>query len=345
MMDVEKTEFAKEEKQKYEFSEVLAALRHPDGPRAGIKALGALWEKNSAARYRRFYYEQILLRAADSASSATGAISDPAVAIEAMLCSDEFIIRSAGVLTNEYRHLKRIVFLHIPKSGGTTIVNTLIADPRYAIVYMPRVIFEAQKDQRLDMLAKAAKSLHDPRAENIVFFGHPTVRDVLQYNMKRGADSIFSTLRDPIDTAISALNYSLTILNTYGGRADSVAVRNKLGLASDHKLETRDELASFAEAFIDKMLMQNIACATLGKEPTASSAIECIQILGIEIAPIAALGDVLNRFGFTSERIDNKSTEYIKFEHLPLASQAKLYDRFSEDLKLYHFLKRRQWRV
>ncbi len=339
------TDIVKEEEQKFDFSEILRALRHPDGHKVGIKVLGSLWNKNSAARHRRFYYEQILQRKADSAISATEEISNPAVAIAEMLSSNEFIIRSVGVLANEYRHLKRIIYLHIPKSGGTTILNALMADPRYAIVYMPSVKFVEQKDRRMDLLVKEAEALHDPRTKNIVFFGHPNARDVVQYNLKRGTDIIFSTLRDPIDTAVSCLNYSLTILNKYSGRADSVGLREKLGLSNDCKFESCDELVNFAEVFIDKLLMPNVACATLGKEPTANSAIEWIQILGIEIVPIAELGELLNRFGVPSDRADNKSIEYVKFEQLSLATQAKLYDRYSEDLKLYHLLKRKQCRL
>ncbi len=131
-----------DEEPKSALSEVLEALRHPDGPGAGIKALGFLWEKNSAARYRRFYYEQILQRTADSAISARAPVSNPGAAIAEMLCSDEFINGSVGTLANEYRHLKRMIYVHIPKSGGTTVMNAFIDDPRHAIVYMPRAIFE-----------------------------------------------------------------------------------------------------------------------------------------------------------------------------------------------------------
>ncbi|MBG0791970.1 hypothetical protein IYY11_00400 [Methylocystis sp. H62] len=334
-----------DEEPKSALSEVLEALRHPDGPGAGIKALGFLWEKNSAARYRRFYYEQILQRTADSAISARAPVSNPGAAIAEMLCSDEFINGSVGTLANEYRHLKRMIYVHIPKSGGTTVMNAFIDDPRHAIVYMPRAIFEGHNARRMDILAEEAKALHDPRVRNIVFFGHPTVRDIMLYKLKRGTDTIFSTIRDPIDSAISALNYSITLINEYSDRADSLDLRKQLGLTGDRKLETRDELANFAEVFFDKILMGNIACATLGREPTANSAIEWIQILGIEIFPISALGALLNRFGVPTERIDNKSTEYVKFEQLPLASQVKLYNIFSEDLKLFYFLERKQWRL
>ena len=127
--------------------------------------------------------------------------------MEEMLTSEEFINNYVWYLLDDFQHLKRELFVHIPKTGGTTVIHAFKNDPRFSVLKMPSFVKGGWMPDVLGLFGEATRSLLNSNTKYIALDGHPSIRDLITFHAKRADDSIFTVLRDPYTTAVSFINF------------------------------------------------------------------------------------------------------------------------------------------
>ena len=130
---------AKEMKSLY--CQLIYALANKGGYEAGLDKLSRRCQEDEHFKYFRAYYEELLKRSPEDAEIAAKPIHDSTETIKSMIRSDEFSGMYAHNFCNEFPSLNRELFIHIPKTGGGTILASLNADARFAIMPLPDQFF------------------------------------------------------------------------------------------------------------------------------------------------------------------------------------------------------------
>ena len=118
------------------FSRILEPLAATHGYAAGLERLGERLRAEEPARFLRFYYEEILGRSPETAQLALLPVDSPADTIRALLSSDEFMYNHDIVFQRGFPNLTREFFLHVPKSGGTSIFQAFASDKRFCPLHL-----------------------------------------------------------------------------------------------------------------------------------------------------------------------------------------------------------------
>src|SRR4029077_517258 len=124
-----------------------------------------------------------------------------------MLWSDEFQSRIVGLLLDSFPEKRRLIHVHIPKSAGTHFFARIA--PIYPSINQDiQVSSWTSKQELMEILASLASIIEF--YDFIMVQGHFTLSYVAREIGVRFGDEIFSVVRDPVMSAISAANYVAT---------------------------------------------------------------------------------------------------------------------------------------
>lgn len=320
--------------------EIFRAITDVTGYNAGLQRLGRELATQASARSRRFYYEEILGRSPEDAVFALDPIDDPAECIRYLLCSDEFMSEHDIILQREFPNLTREFFLHVPKSGGTTILQAFGSDRRFCLLYLFPGFDNGWFEDRLHYLRTAVSRLLHQEAQYVVVGGHLTAQRIITHHLKRGWDSAFATVRDPIESSVSWVNYVLTLLATDPNHPDVAAWRSILEIPPKREFTDRRAALDLAPRIIDRLVPSNAICTALGRTPDFISAVDTATVLDVKMIRIEQIGDFLRSRGITRFESRNVSHKHVAWSDLDHKTRSMLYDKNSEDLKFYDWVTR-----
>lgn len=270
--------------------ELLLALRNYDQTE-GLDAFLDGFDFTGVTSHQIYF--SVLGRLPESAHVAAMPLGyDPREHLKAALLSSEF---QSGLIMHVLRAFpekKRVVFVHVPKCAGSDLASHLMQ--RYGEVYLgqldqsPIHVPPQNLPWRLQMLTS---NLH--RHDSIAVIGHIGLNWLLSEQLLRFGDTAFTVVRDPIDMAISKVNYVLTLmqrdpsartplvlewirrfnLDRYSNGLPSERAELKplaLGMLRDTRIVPRDNLCAFlgrgdAQTALDFCASANIELTTVSR--------------------------------------------------------------------------------
>ncbi len=319
---------------------VFRAVADPDGYDAGLRKLDENLRRRGPSQFARFYIEELLGRSPETAAEARELVLFPSRRISEILCSHEFMDRHDIILQREFPHLTREFFFHIPKSGGSTVFEAFRADPRFCPLHLFPGYDNGWFATILGYLRDTVLRLTDPQTRHVFIFGHPPTSRILTNNLKRGWDTAYTILRDPIDACLSRINYVLTLLCGNPNHPDVVGWRNTLELPDDPFLPDRRRAIELAPKIVALLVPDNPTCLALGTEPQLESVLDNAAILDLKIIRFQQVDDYIRYRGITRFDRANVSTRYVELSDLDRRLRLTIYDKNAEDLKFYDWVGR-----
>jgi hypothetical protein len=318
---------------------VLRALLDENGYDTGLDRLGAALAQNQNATKQRFFYEEILKRNPESFEAAMIEVASPADAIRGFLSSEEFVIRHNKLLLDEFADLKRELIIHVPKSGGTTLMNSYQRHAAYASLADEHYVL-ANCTDRLDYYRGRVEDLTRPGVTSVVITGHVKAPFIFENGLKRGNDEIFSILRDPVDSSVSFVNYILTELKSGSAHRENESRRVLLGLGPDEPIEGPEMVQRLARAIVENLMPSQNLCSMFSRYDKFDDAANMIAILGVRFIPVDKLDQFMTEKGLPFERRENVSSRFLEFSDIARSTRMLIYEKIGEDLKLYSWLER-----
>ncbi len=312
---------------------VCRALIDPEGYDAGLRRLDDDLRRRGPSQFARFYIEELLGRSPDTAAIAQEVVVSPSRHIRQILSSNEFMEQHDIVLQREFAHLSREFFFDIPKSGGATLFEAFRSDPRFCPIHLFPAYDNGWFGASLAYLRNTILRLEHPQARHISVFGHGSAVRILNNTLKRGWDSAFAILRDPIDTCLSVINYALDLLRTKPSHPDVIRWRCALELSDSAFLPDRRAALDLAPKIIDLVAPGNPLCEILGSEPSLESVLDNAAILDLKIIRFEQLDDYIRFRGTTRYGRMNVSARYVELADLDRRARLAIYEKNAEDIK------------
>ena len=147
------------------------------------------------------------------------------------LASEEFQSRIVSLILRAFPEKRRMIFVHVPKCAGTDLTESL--SPYYPHLYYLLGLERFTTKEHLFASLKEI-SLRLRLADYVFVSGHVPLGWYLDNDLIRHGDRIFTTIRDPMQMAISNANFIATrlIMFRQESRADTAGWLQALGLPS-----------------------------------------------------------------------------------------------------------------
>lgn len=319
---------------------VCRALTDPEGYDAGLRRLDDDLRRRGPSQFARFYIEELLGRSPESAAEARELVLLPSRRIREVLSSNEFMDQHDIILQREFAHLSREFFFHMPKSGGSTVFKALRSDPRFCPLHLYPGHDNGWFQTKLGYLRNTALRLADPRTRHVFIVGHPHTSRILDNNLKRGWDSAFTFLRDPIDASLSRVNHVLTALYKTPNHPDVTSWRKTLGLPDDPFVPDRRRALDLAAKIVDLLVPDNPTCEALGAEPLLESVLDNAAILDLKVIRFEQIDEYIRHRGITRFDRADISTRYVELSEFDRRLRLTIYEKNAEDLKFYDWVGR-----
>lgn len=301
-----------------------------------------------ADKRSRYYYEALLERSPERSAVANSEVPHPMFTLREFMASDEFAANHMRTLRDLFPDRSATFFLHIPKTGGSTVCESMERSRRFVWLLMPDSIGHGGGDERLSYYGGVVSRLRNSN-KDFTIGGHATASLLLNTRLKKPDDRVFTVVRDPCDLMISWLNYLLTIVYTelpsnpdFAGRPDAKRVDDLIG----HDWCSGPISISDAqiELLVENVTYRNPICRSIGAEPTFVSAIDTLARLDIEVIPFHGISQFCEKNGFPSSEDRNISVKFIKKSTLRKSTLEMIYDRIGEDLKFYSYVESTDFR-
>jgi hypothetical protein len=265
-----------------------------------------------------------------------------------MLHSDRF---QKDVLTRVLRAFpekRRIVFVHIPKCAGSDLrMNLSYRFPELGEELANRaqtpchVLFES--------LAEFVRELEF--SEELLVHGHLPLSYYTSNELIRPSDRIFTIVRDPIDIAISYINYVLTRIhrNAVDGRLerdveDWLSILGMTALPAAVTPEfVREHVSTLLHS--ENVVVPNSMCYWLGGG-TVGEVVDRLAFYDVEITDTIRYGCWLKcRWDISPNTRHNESIKFVSKETIGHAEIDYLHDVQAEDRKLFGMIQRALARI
>ena len=265
-----------------------------------------------------------------------GAPFNPPAYCKALLLSVEFQSTIVSRLLNAYPEKPRRFFVHVPRSGGTSLGETLELHA-CTIPYNAMGLAWSSGRTFLDAVAQICRSVE--RHDAIHVTGHYTLRSLLDGRLWRFGDVIWTSLRDPRDIVVSFLNYILTTLQSDSDlvRPDSLAWSRALGLTAPIARLQPERIRQLLPRMIqdDRLLPRNLFCHFLG-DGTAASTVDLLAAADVEIVASTKLDRWRERhWPEAALARANVSTPFVTWKTLGEDGQRRIEALIGQDLLLY----------
>lgn len=258
--------------------------------------------------------------------------------INNLLLSDDFQTNVIALFLMAFPEKKRLIFIHVPKCAGTDLSANLMKKVPFLHQQMTQSHWLAKDD-----LFRALSRL----VLNIRFFddlfvtGHNSLGYYTARRLIRPSDKVFTILRDPIQIAISQVNYVMTrLVESARTGTFSPDTREWMNFLNIDTLPfvidpvTVQELCS--RILRTKQITQpNSMCFWLGGND-AESAIEQLADADVEITTTENYEDWLRQvWGITTTTRLNRSETFTSADMMSHQDLSYVQEVYSEDIKLY----------
>lgn len=326
---------------KYGNMPVLAALLNEladwfEGT-SDLSELAARLEDTPQAEFRRYYYLAILGRSPENELLARETTTNRLETALEFLSSDEFMVRHINVFRDMFPSIKAEIFLHIPKSGGTTILEAQRSSDLYAFIRNPEAAM-AWESNRLSYLGHVMSALRT-KGRKIAISGHPTAQLLITHRILGPDDEIYTILRNPLSTVVSYLNYVLTSVALQRPH-DSVDRWSQI-IDIPNLCTGKQIPVSVLLKILKEIVPKNVICMTLAANNWAQ-AVRIIQLLGIQVFFFEDLDSILIEKNFPTDKQANKSFKFVDENALSHELASAIAEHISEDIKLYRWAVRRK---
>lgn len=306
----------------------LADLHEGKGDLSGVEAV---LEKHPDAGVTRFYYEAILGRSPESGDFATRPVKDRLKCALFFLGSDEFLGSHIQTFRTLFPNIKASIFLHIPKSGGSTLIESQRHSHQFAFFTSPE-FFSTWESDRISYYGGLIASLRSPN-RTIAIIGHPTGRFLIDSNIKRENDEVYAILRDPFSTMVSFINYILTCVAENRPGRDVERWRSVIGIPS---LTSKSPIpSSVLLKVLHELIGRNVLCATLSATGRFEDAVESIKILGLQPLFFEDIDCIIKQKGLPSVPRENTSVKFVTEANIEKQVREAINSYIEEDIKLY----------
>ena len=284
------------------------------------------------ASIRRFYYLAFLGRIPESQEIALQPVANRLECALEFLRSDEFLQKHIKIIRNMFPTILASFFLHIPKTGGRTILAAQERATNFVTFRTPTDVSNWEED-RLMYFGRMIASLRKGNCR-IAVSGHPTAEFLVSQDILGPEDEVFTILRNPPALVISFINYVLTcvseqrphrVIDLWGRIVDMPA------LSVGDKIPKEVVLR-----ILHQIIPLNISCAVLGGA-TWEKSVEFIKTMGIEMFFLDDLDTVIERKGLPSLPPHNISVKFVNESELDDEVRNAIIEHVKEDIKLYHW--------
>jgi hypothetical protein len=321
----------------------LDEVRQAGGYDEGVRRLCARFAKRQDVQNVGYLYRSLLKRNPENADVARrpfGLLEDE---LKAFTLSSEFK-RNFGVLVpHEFPELRRDLFVHIPKTGGTSIHHAAARDPGFAVLRSPLSDLNEVHDWK-KYYRDSSNALFSSKG-NIFISHHLRVSDIFTFGLLRPQDRIYTIVREPVSLMVSYLNFVLTRVAAFAGNEqppqDVLDMRRAMGLEADQEVGTEITdavILGILRDYLPKNPMCSCLCTVVGGVADANTAYQNIHKLGIYVYEIAALKDLFRDHDWEQVR-ENVSYKYVNVDTLSNRVMHHLHAMSYEDLILYEKLK------
>lgn len=222
-------------------------------------------------------------------SGLIGALFEPAAYFKALLLRPEFQSNIVSSLLAAFPEKPRRFFVHVPRCGGTSLVQTLTAEA--CMIHYNAVGPEwCSGHVFLETIAAICRNI--PRHDAIHVSGHYTLRSLIDERLARFGDSIWTSVRAPQEIILSYVNYVLTTLETDPtlSRPDARHWNRLLDLDGPPGKLSAEGLRALLPRMIrnDTLVPKNLLSHFLG-DGTAASALDLLAAADVEVIDTARL--------------------------------------------------------
>ncbi|HQT79251.1 MAG TPA: hypothetical protein PLD10_19550 [Rhodopila sp.] len=125
---------------------------------------------------------------------------------KSVLLADGFRRTIVGKFLNAFPHLKRDIFIHVPKCAGTDLILNLAQRhlPLPITLGLPDWV---SKEDFLSVVSGLSRVA--PFHERVFVYGHIELGEYIDLAGLRPTDHLFTIIRDPIDLMVSQANYAI----------------------------------------------------------------------------------------------------------------------------------------
>ncbi|HEV2097591.1 MAG TPA: hypothetical protein VGR45_01555 [Stellaceae bacterium] len=261
--------------------------------------------------------------------------------LNGLLCSAELQENVVAFLLRAFPEKRRLVFIHIPKCAGTGLSSHLAA--RFPLIAAQwQAASWTTREQLFLNLARFVRET--PFSDSIAAAGHLRLSHYAEENLLRPDDQVFTVVRDPLEIAVSALNYMFTRMQA-GARDGEIPPDVKDWMAV---LDLRDLPPEVTPDFVaeitrralhmPEIVSPNSLCYWLGGG-SAEQVIERLAQYRVEITTTVKYEDWLAaKWGVTTSTRANASTNYVSSSQLSEDDMVFLRSQSSDDRRLYDLI-------
>jgi hypothetical protein len=255
-----------------------------------------------------------------------------------LLLSDEFQTNLITLFLRAFPEKKRLIFVHVPKCAGTDLSANLMS--RYPFLH--EQMTHAHWIGKDDLFHAVSRLVLNLRFFDRLFVtGHNSLSYYTSRGLIRPSDKVFTILRDPIEIAVSQVNYVMTRLVADARAAtfapDTREWLNALGIDTmPSSISPPMEQRLCGEILRCKTITRpNSMCFWLGGD-NADSALGQLVAHNVELTVMENYTTWLSReWGINSRTRLNRSETFITTEMMSDQELSGVREAYSEDVKLY----------
>ncbi len=265
-----------------------------------------------------------------------------------LLLSPEFQQNILRLFLEAFPEKRRLLFIHIPKCAGSDLSHHL-AGLYPCVAEQLRALHWTNKKLLFEALSDTVRRLHF--SDTILVRGHVNLADYLEHGLARRCDRLFTILRDPVDSAISQVNYILTRLKGDAAagdfRPDTLEWLRLLKLeAPSGELSDAFLCRLGAQALrMHEIVMPNPMCHWLGRGD-AGAVLARLAEHEVEVTTTRHYKQWRRqRWGIDADTRQNESIKFLTRDTVGAEDVAYLRDISVEDARLYRAVEQRLLRA
>lgn len=263
-----------------------------------------------------------------------------------LLASEQFQKNVLAYALRAFPEKRRLLFVHIPKCAGSDLAQHLALRFPSLEEYLTDER-RTRKDRLFDVLAEFVRELAFSDSIFAVWRGHVPLDYFIDADLIRPSDRVFTIVREPVEIAISAINYMITRFqhNISSGTVDPDTRDwlDALGMPSLPREITPQFVNEVSRrALHDATIAQpDSLCYWLGGGD-AAAVVARLARYNVEVTTTAHYnGWLANEWGITSKTRENRSTQYLSLSGLSHQDLAYVQGLSPEDRKLYDLIEER----